>query len=278
MRKMKKGIAISLIAIIAVLTIAGCSSGTTDSASNAPAEKVYVDESEFERVYTEGDSYAGKYMAFTGMIFNVEETEDAYFIQAYQDFDNANHNTTIEYGNKDIKFEQGDFIKVDGVIEGTMTYENIYGDEMVALCVEADTIEVTSYLDAALPTIKTIEVGETIEKDGYSLTLDKVEIADAETRCYYTLVNNGSNNFSLSTYTSVITQDSSQANYMISGAYFFDPEPIDALTFELRPGVETSGYIAYDSISTDGDFTIYLDGVDMNKFKSYEFTYNVENN
>ena len=62
-----------------------------------------------------------------------------------------------------------------------------------------------------VPTIKSVELSRvTQDQLGYSITVEKVEFAEKETRVYVTIQNNGSSNFSAYSFNSKIIQNGKQ--------------------------------------------------------------------
>jgi len=133
----------------------------------------------------------------------------------------------------------------------------------------ADSVEVSSYKDIAAPTLKeVVPSNNTIEQFGYSVTVNKIELAKEETRVYLTVKNNGSNKFSLYSFNTLIIQD---------GKQFEEQSNYDAgypeVQTDLTKGVQTEGIISFPPIN-DGNFKLTLEGSSDNyeeTLKPFEF-------
>ncbi|MBO8157856.1 MAG: hypothetical protein H0Z32_15640 [Bacillaceae bacterium] len=77
---------------------------------------------------------------------------------------------------------------MEDVFEG----ENAFGAVLTALLTLADTIEKTDYQTAFASAKKTIDLKEKQNQHGYRLTVQKIELADEETRVYVKVTNDTS--------------------------------------------------------------------------------------
>ena len=89
---------------------------------------------------------------------------------------------------------------VEGGILGKCEGENLFGDKVTAMKINATKVEKMSYMDVVVPTRLSVEVNQTITQKKYSLTVEKVEFADTETRIYVKAINDGKSNFNIYTY------------------------------------------------------------------------------
>jgi hypothetical protein len=260
-----------LIIVILLIVLSLFGGSGSSSASSEPDEVVYVDEADIQKIYGDPDAYAGKYVKLTGKVFNIEKSDSQLFIQINQDIENYDNNTLVYYSGDDYPdVKDDDYVSIDGYITGSTSYENIVGGTISAPEVVAKSIEVISYVDAVVPTQKTIEPNQVVEKDGYTLTLTKVEFAEKETRCYFTFENAGNSEFDLWDYETIIVQGSSQYNrsYNYDGNY-------EELQSDIQPGVTTSGIVTFDGIDQNTDFSLIMTGYDNDSYEDYEFKFDV---
>jgi hypothetical protein len=68
---------------------------------------------------------------------------------------------------------------------------------MINASLTLSTVTVTTYAEVVAPSEKTIKINESKDQHGYEVTIEKIEFANAETRVYLTINNNGSSNFSV---------------------------------------------------------------------------------
>ncbi|HDX9580272.1 TPA: hypothetical protein ROX88_003905 [Bacillus pseudomycoides] len=64
--------------------------------------------------------------------------------------------------------------------------ENMVGGKITAPVVKAKSATKAEYKDAFSPTKKAIDVNQKVSQNGYDITVNKIEIADEETRVYVT--------------------------------------------------------------------------------------------
>ena len=127
--------------------------------------------------------------------------------------------------------------------------------------------------DAAAPTLKEIAVGQTQTQQGYSVTVDKVEFAETETRVYVTVNNGGDDNFHLYSFNAKLIQDNVQ--YEESPNYDADYPEIES---DLLPGATSTGVIVFEPLEQK-DFKLYIEGYSDDysvDFEDYTFDIKVQ--
>lgn len=235
----------------------------------------YIKEEQIDKIYSSAKLYAGKNIKLTGQVFNVSYYEDGSFeLQMYRDVENADQNTIIVYYGNNVRVKEDDFIKVDGCVIMDYEYENAFGGKISAPAIIAYDVEKVSYIDAVRPTIKEIIVNQTINQKGCKVTVEKVEIAEKETRVYVTVKNSSKYNFNFWEYEAKITQGSKQYEY--DSNYDADYEEVQS---ELLPGIESTGILTFPAINKDKNFKVVLEGNSDNynwDIKPYTYTINVE--
>jgi len=89
-----------------------------------------------------------------------------------------------------------------------MDYDNAFGGSMSVPVIMATKIEKGTYLDVMSPTLKEISYNDKlINQYNYKIEVTKVEFAEKETRVYVTAKNDAKDEFSINTYSAVITQN-----------------------------------------------------------------------
>lgn len=263
-----------ILGVVSIIIALGSIGSIGSSGNNEPDEIVYVDEADIDKIYGDADSYKGMYVKLTGQVFNREVSDGVLFLQINEDIENYDNNTLVYYyGDDDLDIKEDDYVTVDGYITGSTSYQNIAGGTISAPEITAKSIEKISYIDAVVPTLKTIEPNQTVDNNGYKLTLTKIEFAEKETRCYFTFENTGNNTFTLWSSEGVLVQDSSQYDitYNYDGNY-------EELPYDIQQGVTASGIITFDGIQQDVDFTITMSGYDEETYDDYDFKFEVSAN
>lgn len=290
----KNGVKIIFLLIAMILVLVGCSGtdGSNDDRDNqnlkleddngdqisdeeaeAGKEVVYLEDNELPYIYSDASTYIGKYVKFIGQVFTEPERDGEYvYLQVYQKPESLENNTIIAYeGNLDVK--DGDYLHVDGVIQDEVEGENFFGATVTAPLVMANNLEILSYQDAVSPTIKEITINETQEQHGYEVVLEKIELAESETRVYLTINNNGSSSFSAYSFNSQLLQGQNQ---------FEEESNWDAdypeIQTDLRVGASTSGIMCFPAIDHSEKFTLYIDGYSDDYDEDFEeYTFEIEN-
>ena len=134
----------------------------------------------------------------SGQVFvDPEKDGDEIALQVWHNPQNAEKNFIVYYKG-DATVKTNDYIEVDGKITGEFKGENAFGGEVTAPMIEADTLEVKSYMEAVVPTISEIvPENAVVEQNGVALKVDKVEFAEKETRIYITESKSSSDNCSI---------------------------------------------------------------------------------
>lgn len=203
-------------------------------------------------VYTNAKKYKGYHINIKGKVFQVmSDNGKVKGIQIWLDPDTCEQNMMIYY-NTDVEVKQGDYIIGSGYIDSVTEYKNAYDAKLYApLVISSDLVKAT-YMEVMAPTIATI-TPENLkqEKYGYSVSIDKIEFAEKETRVYTTVINNGK--ALLYFGDAVIVQEGKQ--YNSTDNYEAEYEKIP---YEVVKGVSCSGIIVFPTISTN-DFELTID-------------------
>ena len=203
-------------------------------------------------VYTNAQKYKGYHINIKGKVFQVmSDNGSVKGIQIWIDPDTCEQNMMIYY-NTDAEIKQGDYVICSGYIDSIAEYKNAYDAKLYApLVISSDLVKAT-YIDVMSPTTETI-TPENLkrEKYGYSISIDKIEFAEKETRVYATVKNNGKALLNIGD--AVIVQNGKQ--YNSTDNYEADYEEIP---YEIVKGVSSSGIVLFPAISIN-DFELTID-------------------
>ena len=275
MRRVGKLLAAVVVGVMAMSMVAGC--GSTDGGDSKPKEKKeavkeYIDEADYDELYTNPDKYKGKYVKISGQVFLEPERDGDYiYFQMWEDPANSEGNTIVK-ASADVKVKSEDYIIVDGEVTGKFEGENYFGGTVTAPKIENATVEVVDYITAVAPTIKEKVVDSTQDQYGYAVTVQKIEFAENETRVYVSVINNGSDTFSCYGFNSKIIQEGKQIS---SESNFFAGYP--EIESDLISGASTEGIITFPALNPDVALDLYIDGYSNNWEEQVEtYTYTVE--
>ncbi len=227
---------------------------------------------EIKSLYTTPENFKNHYVEIIGKVFNAPEyVDDGVCVQMWADIKNSDNNTIVYIFDKDFDVEQGDYIRVVGKVGDSFEGENAFGGIVTAPTITAKEYEIISYQDALMPTLNTIDVNQTQTQNGYSVTIQKVELADEETRVYLKIDNQGSDTFNVYSFNAKITQAGKQ--YGVQDNWDADYPEIQS---DLLVGNSTEGIIAFPRIN-DGEFSIVVEGYSENWSENIKpYTFNIK--
>lgn len=167
--------------------------------------------------------------------------------------DSSYDNIMVEATNLDPNIKEGDYVRVKGLYLGTTSYKSTIGLNISAQKVKAEQVDKSSYMEAIAPANKVIDLNQTKAQHRYSITLEKVEFAEEETRLFVKVENNGKAAFRFYDFNVVILQGTKQ--YEEASNYEADYPEIQS---EIRKGIKEEGIIAFPAIAQE-DFKIEIE-------------------
>lgn len=266
---MKRKIITLVLAVMMALSFVAC--GNTPE-NNSSEENEKMTEQEIEQLYADPKKFEGRSIEIYGQLLNSPEKDDSgIYFQMWADPENANLNTVVYFDDPDFQVEVENYVKVSGVVGKEFEGENAFGGTVTAPTIIADSVEVVSYTEAVSPALHTYEFDNLVQDQyGYSVKIDKVELAENETRIYLTVNNNGSDKFSLYSFNSSIIQNGEQFNEQDNWAANY-PE----IQTDLNVGASTNGVIAFPAIE-NANFQLILDGYSSNYNENIEpYTFDI---
>jgi len=226
------------------------------SSEEADADAVPLTESETRAMYSNPNDYKERIVELTGKILSAPEYDnDGVYFQMYADPENLERNTIVMYPDPDIDLNEDDYLRIKGIVSGTYEGKNMIGGIITAPMIYANSLETITYQEAVAPALYTImSENLTQTQHGYSVSVEKIELAEKETRVYLKVENNGENRFNLYSFNSLIIQNGRQfeeeTNYRANY-----PE----VQTDLSVGVTTEGIFCFPAIENI-DFQLVLDG------------------
>jgi hypothetical protein len=274
---MKKIINLVCASAIALsLSACGGTASSDNTGNSASTEKEYLADDEISNAISNGNDYKGKYIKITGKVFNNigEDSDGNTQYQAYYDIANYDEDFVFVVASGSEKLNNDEYVSVDGQITGAEKYENYFGQEMETLVINADTVTKISYMDAVVPTLISIEPALSQEQNGITISVDKVEFAETETRVYLTETNNSSDVFDLWTYEATIVQNGMQIDLSDGISQYEGDYP--TLSTSLTTGASSSGIIVFKPVDSTQGFQLNLPCSSENyEIKMSDFTFDV---
>lgn len=252
-----------------IIMLTACGGGESE-----PPKKEFIEEDQIADMYTSPSSYIGKYITMKGKVFTEPETSGSTTVfQMWGDVEKSERNTVVVFSNEefDLDVETDMYVEITGYVEGEFEGENAFGTTITAPQIRVESIQELSYIDAVSPTIEAIDVNEAKESNGVTVTLQKIEFAENETRVYLSVENQSSYDYSFYSFNSKIIQGDKQYTEETN----FDAEYPEIET-EISSGVKEEGIIAFPSMNIDSLKFICEGYSDNYELDQDTFTFEVE--
>ena len=224
-----------------------------------------------DNVYASAEDYLGYHVSIKGIVFQVlGNSKDTKDVHVWLAPETSDKNVIIQYDN-DAEINSGDYITCSGYIKSVSKFKNDFDTEIITPIIYSSDIKKISYIEAMRPTLKSVELSNTIkEQYNYSISVDKVEFAAEETRLYLTVTNNGSADFTIYEDMATIVQDGKQydTQYNREGNY-------EEVSHNIVVGAKSSGIITFPAIEQK-DFKFIIEAYSpVYEEDIEEFTFNI---
>lgn len=253
----------TIIVVLFVFILIGASGGTSKPSEkyrNISTEEVKqnaVDNLSYEELFRNNSQYVGKIVHYVGKIIQAQEdssnsytmrvnvTEKKYGLWEDDIFLNYQGNRVLE----------DEIVEFWGEVKGVKKYTTVLGASRSIPEIAVLRLEVLKNYTGGgtAPIKKAVEVGETNTQSGFSVTLDKIELTDKQTRVWLTVKNNSKYKMSFYTYSAKLVQNGKQ----------FEKESVfgqkQELPSEFLPNVEAKGVMVFPTISETGNVRLVID-------------------
>lgn len=251
------------------LALAGCGDETsteqsknssdtteTESTDKGSSGKVLAKE-EFNKMYSNPKKYKGYEVTYIGRVLQSPEVDgDGIYLQVYAKPETYDQNTIVYYPDDSFEVSEEDYVEITGVIRDEFIGENLMGGEVAGPMINASELKVVSYIDAVAPTKNTLDVSEVQNQNGYKLTLEKIELADKQTRAYFTVANESNHKINFYDFNTKLIVNGKQ----------LEPESpyetgLEELQSEILPGTSSSGVVIYPGLEEGTtSIQVYIEG------------------
>lgn len=258
--------------VAAAMALTGCGGDGADSSASvgsAGAEKrEYISNDEIDALFTNPDEYKGKWVKLPGKTLGSSETQDGVTaFQAYYDITTYDC-TYIVHCATDESYGDGEYVWVDGKVDGTFSGENMMGATLeVPLIVDA-TVTKSTYVDVVAPATATSEPAVSATQNDVTFTCDKVEYAKVETRIQLTVSNPTANGVSYGLYSICLLVNGQQVDQDSSSGSAYEGE-YPELSYDLTAGANTTGILVFPPMDPAQAFQIVIPDI-------YSDDYNIQ--
>lgn len=230
-----------------------------------------MSEAETKKMMAEPENYKDHCVQLLGLVFLEPEVfDEGLAFNMYTDIENYKDNVVVYLYGHDILVKDGDIIRMTGIVGEVFEGENAYGTKLALPTIHSKNYEVIAY-DELYPLVASTEVKETQTQFGYSITVEKIEVTEKETRVYIKVDNKGAAIFSPYCLSSLIIQEDKEyeEQYNWEAKY---PE-VEA---DIDPGASSQGVISYPPIEAK-NFTLIIGGSsDNNDERIEDYIFNID--
>ncbi len=219
---------------------------------------------------TGANSYKGASVLVYGKIFlDPQVSSDNIAFQMYTNSD-ATSGNTIVVGPSTLRVKQGDYVRVEGKIYDMFEGTNAFGATLSVPRIAATKVDIVSREQVVAPATKTIAITKAINQSGLVITLERVELANQETRFYVKVENQSTEKASVYTFDAALLQGTKQ----LKTKMIFDSGYPD-LPSDMLPGVEAETVLVFDAVQPSGSLKFIWDGPRLQNyslnFKPYQW-------
>ncbi|MGH4120807.1 DUF4352 domain-containing protein [Clostridium sp.] len=237
-----------IIVIISILALTGCGASSSNSSNSSSENTTPLSKTEFAQLYSDSSKFEGRRVCFYARIFTEPKKDDkGTYLQAYANDDHSKK-TIIGLKDPELGVKNGDIIEVSGIVGKAFEGENPFGVELTAPSIAANEIERSDYSPAFAPAIKTIQINKEINQNGYILKLNKIEVAEKETRLFININNTTKDKISFYSLNTNITQGNKQFKELVNLN-----EKVPEIDSHILPGVAQDGVLIFEPIQEDGE-------------------------
>jgi hypothetical protein len=147
---------------------------------------------EFQVMLDEPEKYKSRPVDFWGKLYTLPEKgrKASYFV-LIPNPKQSSKSIVVEIENSKLSIELApqDIVHIKGTVEGINKWRNKAGVVVKAPHVNAESILKTDDITVLYPSLKVVEVNQKQSDALYSVTVNKIEIAENETRVYISVTN-----------------------------------------------------------------------------------------
>lgn len=270
-KKIKYSIVAAGICIILALLLIGLLSN--HSSNHTVSRDEFLTPEQFEQLYSDVKPIKGYQVDFYGRVFKEPDRNENYLsFQVYAQNDDRK-NTIVRVNDTSVNFQEGDILHIVGEVHDMFEGKNAFGAVIKVPTIIASKFEQTDYITAFSPSLRTIEVNQTQNQNGYIMTVSKVELAKQETRVYLKVTNESTDTIDFHTYSSALVQENKQYKQQRNSHAEYPEISGD----NIQPSVSSEGVIVFQAIDLGGqNFHVTFNGSSNNwEIRTDPFTFEI---
>lgn len=206
----------------------------------------------YAQVVSDPEKYKGAVVQWGAKVFTQpEKDEKGIYFQAFEGGDD--NNFAVAYADPNFQIKEDDFAIITGEITGKFKGTNAFGAKLEIPAIKALHIEAGTRNNVVAPANVVIPVNDSVVQNDFTVVLEKIELAEKETRFFIKVKNDSKEAVNFYDYDSKLTQGSKQ----------YDTESVDSsqeLPSEILSGIEAEGVIVFPAINREQkQLTVHLD-------------------
>ena len=269
-----------LVVLFLFVLIIGASGG-----SNKPSEKyknVSVEEIKqntvenlnYEELFRNNSQYVGKIVHYVGKIIQAQEnSNNSYTLRVnVTEKEHGLWEDDLFLNYEGERLLENEIVEFWGEVKGVKKYTTVLRTSRSIPEITVLHLEILKdYVGGGTtPIKKTVEVGKTDTQHGFSVTLNKIELTDKQTRIWLTVKNDSKYKISFYTNSAKLVQSGKQ----FEREYVYEQK--QELPTEYLPNVEAKGVIVFPAINETGNvrFVVnkpYAQDLSFNEYSTTSF-------
>lgn len=255
---------IFVVLFLAVIVLIGSGgSGTSSPSSQLASASIdevkaeAISDLDYDELFRNNSEYVGKVVHYVGEVVQIQEGSGNSYVMRANVTENESgfweDDIFLSYSGDRVL--ENDIIEFWGEVKGVRKYDTVLGSSRSIPDIAVLHLDVLKdYTGGGTATVKnTIEVGETNEQYGFSITLDKIELTDKQTRVWLSVSNESDYKVSLYDFSAKLVQGGKQ----------LEPEYTSnedlKLPSEYLSGVNAEGVIVFPAVSETGSLRFVMD-------------------
>lgn len=243
--------AITVVLGVLLSVLSGCGGADTTSGSPSTSKEVLRND-KIAELSGDPDKFKNYPVELTGKIFTAPEVkDDKTAFQMWGDPQKSNFNIVVYYNGTSNDIQPDAYVKVKGTVKGKFEGTNAFGARITAIAISADTVEKVNPVDVLAPAKLKIDVNKTSEQNGYSVTLQKIELADRETRVYLSVKNGTNNKIYFWEHNAKVLQNNKQLDAQMNLDY-------PKVQSEILPGAVSEGIVVFPGLDPNAKSATFV--------------------
>jgi hypothetical protein len=186
---------------------------------------------------------------------------------------NTNTNVVVFYKDNGTKLSDDDCIRILGTSDKPQQYSNAFSATISSATIDAYHIEKIDCAYVINPPKKTVFVDEEQQEGGITLSLNKIELSDKNTRAYLTVSSNKNNTEDVHFYD--FQSKAVQGDRQFATTYSFDVD-YPKIKSDILPGITERGVVLFEPLNHIENHTKFIFEAGVGYGENHRFTFDLD--